>query len=156
MLQIVIPTYKILQLENLVLDYNGTLACDGVLCVGVRGRLDDLGKQLRIHVLTADTFGKARAGLEGIQCEILVLENAQQAESKLAYVEQLGFERCVCIGNGRNDCLMLKVAALAIAVIGREGAATETLMAADIAVPDIVAALDLLRNPLRLIATLRD
>lgn len=156
MLQIEVPTYKILQLEHLVLDYNGTLACDGALCVGARGRLDDLGKQLQIHVVTADTFGKARAALEGIQCEILVLESAQQADSKLAYVEKLGFDKCVCIGNGRNDRLMLKATTLGIAVIGREGVAIETLLAADIAVPDIVAALDLLRNPLRLVATLRD
>jgi hypothetical protein len=49
MLDITIPGYRQLQLHHLVLDFNGTLAFDGVLCVGVRGRLDDLGKQLQIH-----------------------------------------------------------------------------------------------------------
>ena len=155
MLQIVVPTYKIFQLDHLVLDYNGTLACDGSLCAGVSSRLNELANQLQIHVVTADTFGTARTALQGIRCEIMVLEGARQAENKLAYIEKLGFDKCVCIGNGRNDCLMLKAATLGIVVTGEEGVAVETMMAADVAVQNIAAALDLLRNPLRLVATLR-
>jgi len=61
----------------------------------------------------------------------------------------------VAIGNGRNDHLMLGKAALGIAVILGEGAAIETLEAADVATTSITAALDLLISPKRLIATLR-
>ena len=50
---------------------------------------------------------------------------------------------------------MLEGAALGIAVIQAEGAAGETLMAADVVAPGILEALDLLANPLRLVATLR-
>ena len=50
---------------------------------------------------------------------------------------------------------MLQAAALGIAVIGPECAAAEALAAADIVAPNILAALDLLLNPLRLVATLR-
>ena len=144
-----------MQIEHLVLDYNGTLACDGDLVVGVKSRLNDLAKEVGVHVVTADTFGKVRAALEGVHSELVVLDSLQQAESKLAYVEKLGSDRTVAIGNGRNDRLMVKAAALGIVVIGGEGAAIETLMAADIIVPDAVAALELLRHPLRLVATLR-
>ena len=59
------------------------------------------------------------------------------------------------MGNGRNDALMLKEAALGIAVIQEEGGAVETLLAADIVTHSVLVALDLLLNPLRLTATLR-
>jgi soluble P-type ATPase len=61
----------------------------------------------------------------------------------------------VSIGNGRNDQLMLKASALGIAVILAEGIAAETLLASDVVCTSIIDALDLLRNPLRLTATLR-
>jgi hypothetical protein len=46
-------------------------------------------------------------------------------------------------------------AALGIAVVLGEGAAVEALLAADVAAPSIIAALELLTDPLRLVATLR-
>jgi soluble P-type ATPase len=61
----------------------------------------------------------------------------------------------VCVGNGRNDRLMLQVAGLGIVVVQAEGAAVQTALAADILSPDILTALDLLIHPLRLVATLR-
>ena len=155
MIETTIPGYKTLTLQHLVLDYNGTLACDGDLIKGVRDRLTDLARRLRIHVITADTFGKVRASLSGIPCELTILPLENQDEGKRAYVQQLGPEATVSIGNGRNDCLMLETAALGIVVVQEEGAATRTVMAADIVCPNILSALDLLTNPKRLIATLR-
>ena len=61
----------------------------------------------------------------------------------------------MAVGNGRNDRLMLKEAALGIALLQAEGAAGEALLAADVVAPDILAALDLLLAPDGLIATLR-
>ena len=46
-------------------------------------------------------------------------------------------------------------AALGIGVVGFEGAAVDALQASDIVAPGIQSALDLLLNPLRLVATLR-
>lgn len=155
MIEISIPGYREFRFEHLVLDYNGTLACDGELLVGVGMRLNELARNLRVHVLTADTFGKARAGLAGIHCELSILAAGNEAESKRAYVEKLGAQQNVCIGNGRNDRLMLEAATLAVAVLGAEGTATETITAAHVVTPDIIAALDLLTHPLRLTATLR-
>ena len=155
MIRIEIPGWKLLRLEHLVLDYNGTLACDGDLLTGVRSRLDDLAKHVQIHVLTADTFGKAHVALNGIQCQLCVLPAEHQDTGKLNYVQKIGADNTVCIGNGRNDRLMLKAAALGVLIVGKEGAATDTLMASDVVAPNIVAALDLLLHPLRLVATLR-
>lgn len=155
MIEVAIPGYKELKLKYLVLDFNGTLSCDGKLLEGVKERLEALSEDLEIHVLTADTFGRAQAQLEGIPCELFVLPLKGQDRGKLEYIERLGSKLTVCVGNGRNDRLMIEGAALGIAVVLDEGAAVETLMAADVVCSSIFSALDLLSNPLRLVATLR-
>lgn len=155
MLRIDIPGLKPLILTHLVLDFNGTLACDGRLLEGVRERLEVLAKDLEIHILTADTFGTVREVLAGIPCRTGVVPAGGQAEAKARYVEDLERHGVAAVGNGRNDRLMLQNAALGIAVIQEEGAATGTLLAADVAVTHIHHALDLLIHPLRLAATLR-
>jgi soluble P-type ATPase len=155
MLRIEIPGHEALLLRNLVLDFNGTLACDGVLIDGVAKRVQRLAAVIAIHVVTADTFGKARTALAGMPVRLEVLPPANQDQAKLAYVQRLGCDHVVAIGNGRNDRLMLEAAALGIVVVQREGAATDALRAADIVCIHIVDALDLLVHPLRLSATLR-
>ena len=45
--------------------------------------------------------------------------------------------------------------ALGIALVQREGGAAEAIASADAVVPDILDAFELLRNPKRLVATLR-
>ncbi len=155
MIEISIPGYKKLQLKHLVMDYNGTLACDRRLINGVKEALEDLADTIEIHVLTADTFGKVQAGLKEVDCKLSILPEDNQDVGKLEYIKRLNSEFTVCIGNGRNDSLMLKEAALGIAVILEEGAALETLIAADVVCTSIVSALELLANPLRLTATLR-
>lgn len=155
MLEIDIPGYKTLRLEHLLLDYNGTLAYDGELLDGVDVDLSQLSHNLHIHILTGDTFGRAREELSGIPCELVILSAYNQDSAKLDYLQRLGAKNCAAIGNGRNDRLMLKTAELAIAVAQHESVAVEALMAADILVPNIGAALGLLLHPLRLMATLR-
>jgi len=155
MIEISIPGYKTLRLEHLVLDYNGTLACDGEMIPGVKEGLVALSDLLEIHVLTADTFGKVESGMKGIPCRVTVLPVENQDLGKLGYVQKLNPLHTVCIGNGRNDRLMLKASVLGIAVVLGEGAAVATLTDADVVCTSIIAALDLLKNPLRLTATLR-
>jgi soluble P-type ATPase len=155
MIEIAIPGWKELHLQYLVLDLNGTLSCDGQLLGGARERLIALAARLRIHVLTADTFGQAQGELAGLPCEVTILPQGRGDLAKREFVRQLGPEQVVAIGNGRNDRLMLEEAVLGMAVVLREGAAAETLRAADIVLSNIDDALDLLAHPLRLVATLR-
>ena len=150
-----IPGFGKLALNHLVLDYNGTIAFDGRPLNGVKKGLQTLSAELEIHVLTADTFGEVRNMLADAPCKVWVLPPGRQDEGKLAYVERLGPEHTVAIGNGRNDGLMLAAAALGIAVVLGEGAAMQTVLAADVCCTSIVSALELLLNPLRLVATLR-
>ncbi len=154
MLEIAIPGRPALQLAHLVLDFNGTLAIDGTLIAGAAECIERLARCMMIHVVTADTFGHAREQLAGLPCALEILPPQAQAERKRDYVERLD-AGTACIGNGVNDHLMMHAAALAIAVIQREGAAVATLSAADVVVHDIVDAFELLLNPLRLAATLR-
>jgi soluble P-type ATPase len=155
MLEVTIPGFGALRLKHAVLDYNGTIAVDGRILPGVRRRLRTLSRRLDIHVVTADTFGAAGAALAGLPCRVSVLSSRGQDRAKLAYVKRLGAARTVCVGNGRNDRLMLKAAALGIAVLQKEGAAASALAAADLVLPNITDALDALEHPLRLIASLR-
>ena len=155
MLETIIPGHKTLLLSYLVLDYNGTIACDGRLINGVRERLEELSKSLSIHILTADTFGSVQKEMTCIPCEVVVIGIENKSQAKADYVRQLGLQKTVTVGNGRNDALMLKEAVLGIAVIQEEGATVETLMAADIVTRSILDALDLLLHALRLTATLR-
>jgi len=155
MIEIVIPGYHSLQLEHLVLDYNGTLAVDGRLIRGVARKLAELSQRLRLHIITADTHGTAARHIEGIACQLSIIPPNLQAEAKRDFVQALGAEQTVCVGNGRNDRLMLEAASLGIAIIQDEGASGEAVRAADVIVHSIHDALDLLLNPLRLVATLR-
>lgn len=155
MLTIEIPDFPPLQLEHLVLDYNGTLAADGRMLDGVRERLVQLSASLQLHVVTGDTFGTAREALQGLPCNVTRLGESGQRELKRHYINALTPTRVVCVGNGRNDHDMMTVAALAIAVVQLEGASAETLMAAHVVARGICDALDLLLQPKRLVATLR-
>ncbi|MDJ0810792.1 MAG: HAD hydrolase family protein, partial [Desulfobacterales bacterium] len=140
---------------HLVMDYNGTLAVDGEIEPGVTQALATLSPQMSIHVVTADTFGLAADRLAGCPVQLSVLSPGDQDVAKRNYVDALGAENTVAIGNGRNDRLMLQHAGLGVAVILDEGAAFETLAAADVVCRGILPALDLLTRPLRLKATLR-
>lgn len=155
MAHITIPGLTTLSIDYLVLDFNGTLAVDGQLREGVAERLTALSGDMDIHILTADTFGTVADAFKDLPCTVSILESGCQDQAKLNYVKILGAAHTVCIGNGRNDHLMLKEAALGIAVILEEGAATVTLTAADMITTRITDALDLLLKPKRLIASLR-
>ena len=155
MLTIDIPGNKVLKLSHLVLDYNGTLAVDGSVISGVRERLNTLAESLTVHVITADTFGKAAENLKNINCRLTILDKGNQQQQKADFIKKLGEQNTVAIGNGLNDALMLKEASLGIAIIQQEGAAFKTLQSADVVINNITDALDLLLNPMRLKATLR-
>lgn len=155
MIEIKVPGFGALKFMHLVLDYNGTIACDGKLIAGVDERIRQLAQDLRIHVLTADTFGSVRESLSQLPCIVSIIPGENQAEAKADYVADLGAENCVCVGNGRNDAVMLAAARLGIAVVQTEGCAGAAIMHADVLVRGILDALDLLLHPLRLVATLR-
>jgi P-type E1-E2 ATPase len=155
MLSITIPGFGDLDLHTLVLDVNGTLTTDGTLVPGVHQRLAALRQDLEVRLLTADTRGTAAALAEGLDLILVRVQSPGETEAKRAYIESIGAQHVVAIGNGANDAAMLASARLGIAVIGHEGAAARTLGLADVVVCHVSDALDLLIDPVRLISTLR-
>lgn len=155
MIEINIPGRGELRLEHLVTDVNGTLAIDGQLIPGVAKQIGALSDRLTIHMLTADTHGRQALIDQQLNLTAIRIQPGNESEQKAEYVRRLGAESVVAIGQGANDAAMLKEAALGICVLSQEGAATEALLASDIVMPGISAALELLDKPLRIIASLR-
>ena len=155
MIELTIPGREPLRLQHLVTDVNGTLALDGMLMDGLTERIASLRDRLVVHLLTADTHSGQSLIDQQLDLTATRLTAGEEQTQKRLYVEQLGADSVVAIGQGANDALMLKAAALGICVMSPEGAAAETLIACDIVVPNIMAAFDLLDKPLRIVATLR-
>lgn len=160
MIEITIPGFKTLAIAHLVLDVNGTLALDGKLLPGVAKQLAALRSQVQIHLVTADTHGRQaeidrQLGLTATILPPTAPPDPTQLSLKAHYVHQLGAESVAAIGNGNVDAAMLELAGLGIAVLGPEGLATRALQAADLVCASIEDALELLRRPDRLRATLR-
>jgi len=155
MIELHIPGSGVLKLEHLVSDVNGTLAVDGVLLEGLPRLLAQLRDRLEIHLLTADTHGRQATIDQQLNLRAVRIQSGDEIGQKTAYVKNLGCEKVVAIGQGANDAGMLKAAALGICVLSAEGAAVETLLSADLVVPDIITALQLLEKPVRIVASLR-
>ncbi len=155
MIEFTIPGRGELKLEHLVLDVNGTLALDGKLIDGVEQALAGLRDRLEIHLVTADTLGRQAEIDRQLGLQAVRLRPGGEVEQKAAFVRQLGAEKTAAIGQGANDAGMLREAAIGIAVLSREGLSADARNAADLVVPDILAALELFDKPLRIVASLR-
>ena len=154
-MKIVIPEYKTLNVDTIFLDFNGTIAVDGIVPQSVKERLQILGEEFRIYVLTADTHGKAEEQCEGLPVILHTFPSGNARDYKKEILKSMGGKHSVAIGNGRNDELMLKEAALGIGVMDREGMCAGVFKSADLVVRSMQDALDLLIYPSRIIAGLR-
>ncbi len=155
MIELSVPGRGTIALNHLVCDVNGTIAFDGNLMDGVARSMKILRDRLEVHLVTADTHGRQSQIDFQLALTAHILQAGDEARQKAVLVESLGADHVVAIGQGANDSQMLRAAALGICVLSREGTSAEALQAADIFVPDILSALELLEKPLRLIATLR-
>lgn len=155
MIELSIPSYGTITLEHLVLDLNGTIAVGGEIIEGVAEGIAALAGTLKPVLVTADTRGTADEIGARLGLDVRVIPGTWEAGEKLELVQELGADRVVAVGNGSNDALMFKSAAVGICVIGAEGASRVAVEAADVVVTDIRHALGLLAEPTRLLATLR-
>jgi len=154
-IEIAVPGWRNLRLENVLFDLNGTLACDGRIAAPTRERLASLAKHATIYIMSADTHGTLERETAGLPVRVRRTEPGPGAAQKLALLRELGVQNTVAVGNGHNDVEMLRAAALALAILGPEGAAMQALLVADAVFATIDDALDSLLYPRRLVATLR-
>jgi P-type E1-E2 ATPase len=155
MIELNIPGRGLVQLEYLVCDVSGTLALDGQLLDGIARALTNLRDRLELHLVTADTHGRQAIIDQQLNLKAHRIQANHEAEQKAAFIQSLGADKVIAIGQGANDAAMLKAAQIGVCVFSREGAAVEALLAADLVVTDIFTALELLEKPIRLVATLR-
>jgi len=156
MIKIVIPGWGNMEIENMVLDLNGTIATDGKISSEVKEKINHLSEKVKIYIFTADTQGTASEEISNMEVELVKVSEEDSAEVKLRALESLDPTRTIAVGNGNNDQLILKEAALSIAVLGDEGMSVSAMKNADIVAKNISVALDLFLKPKRLTATLRE
>ncbi len=150
-----IPGFGDYDIEKLILDLNGTITLDGKIIDGVFERIKELSKSFSIFVATADTNRNAKDIVKGLNVRLFKIEKGKEKEQKFELLLKIGKDKTVAVGNGANDSLILREAAVGICVVGKEGAAKEAILSSDIVVFDIKDALDILLFPKRAIATLR-
>jgi soluble P-type ATPase len=150
-----VPGYRTLIIENVVMDFNGTIAVDGHMKDSVKERIIRLSGQYQVYVITSDTQGTAAKELAGLPVTLKIFDNSNAGECKRHIVEELGGDRCACVGNGDNDRFMFQKAVLSIAVLETEGLYVPILSDADLLVKSSEDALDLLLDTKRLISGLR-
>jgi len=151
-----IPGRGNMEIENILLDLNGTIATDGKIPLDVREKINLLSEKVTIYILTADTQGTAEEEVRGMNADMIKIAEEDSKNRKFEFLKSFDFEKTVAIGNGNNDHLILKEAALGIAVLGDEGISASAMKNADVIVKNISDSLDLFLKPKRLIATLRE
>jgi len=144
-----IPGFGLVKLEHLVSDFTGTLSVDGRLLPGVKDRLNRIAEFLKIHILTADTFGRRGVHWGESSARSVSSKGNAMISRKKAMCTCWGAEKVIALGNGKNDRSMLSAARIGVAVCLHEGCATEAITSADILVMSSVDALDLLLKPKR-------
>jgi soluble P-type ATPase len=142
-----------IEIKNIVLDFNGTVAKDGKVFEEVKNKIIKLAENFNIYVLTSDTHGNAAKELAGLPVKLQILKTGNHTKEKEEFVKNL--KNTFAVGNGSNDSLMLNVADIGVCVINEEGASSKSIINSDIVCKSITDALGLLENPKRIVATLR-
>ena len=150
-----IPGREQIEIKHVIFDYNGTIAIDGKLIKDVKAKINQFAETIHFHVITADTYGTVAAELEGVNCTLVNLSSSAQFKRKTDYLNHLGANHTLSVGNGYNDKALLKQSRLGIALIQAEGVCTETLLSSDIVCLSIMDVFAYLETPNRLKATLR-
>jgi soluble P-type ATPase len=155
MINLDIPGWGNIDIENVAFDLNGTLAIDGKMSAEVKERINALSEKVKVYILTADTHGTANDEIRDIDVSWVKITEEDTAKGKMEFLKTINPENTVAIGNGDNDHLLLREAALGIAVMSEEGISTLAIKEADLVVRNITDAFNLFLKPKRLIATLR-
>jgi P-type E1-E2 ATPase len=155
MIAISIPGRASYEIAHIVCDVNGTLALDGNLLSGVANRIIQLRTHAQVHLITANTFAMQEKIDRILGFPSIRLQPGNETAQKAAFVESLNADTVIAIGQGANDAGMLAKAAIGLGILSKEGIARESLLAADLLLPDIMSAFDCLENPQRIIASLR-
>jgi soluble P-type ATPase len=71
MITIDVPGWGNMDIENILLDLNGTIATDGKIPAEVRGKINSLSDKVSIYILTADTQGTADEEMRDLKAKLI-------------------------------------------------------------------------------------
>jgi len=148
------PGQSDLEIEFILIDFEGTLASDRRVHPKAKDKINLLSKRTKIYILTAEEKERVEEVLRKVKAEIIYLTQGESSQKKLDLLRRLGPSRTVAIGNGMDDVSMVEEAGLGVCVLGKEGTSSEAMKKADVVFMNILDALDFLLKPLRQKATL--
>ncbi len=148
------PGQSNLEIEYILIDFEGTLAQDRRVHPKAKDKINLLSKRAKIYILTAEGKEPVEEALRKVKAEIKYLTQGESSQRKLDLLRQLGPAKTVAIGNGIDDVPMIEEAALGVCILGKEGISSEAMKKADVVFMNILDALDFLLKPLRQKATL--
>jgi soluble P-type ATPase len=148
------PGQGSLEIEFILIDFEGTLASDRRVHPKAKDKINLLSKHAKIYILTKQEKEHAEEVLKKVKAEILYLTEGESSQKKLDLLRQLGPTRTIAVGNGVDDVPMIEEAIMGICVLGKEGTFSKAMKKADVVFMNILDALDFLLKPLRQKATL--
>ncbi len=148
------PGKEPLELEYVLIDFEGTLASDRRVHPKAKDKINLLSKRASVLIFVKGEREVVEEALKKVKAEIIYLSEGQSSARKLERLRQSGEHRTVAIGNGADDASFLEKAGLGICVVGKEGASGEALRNSDLVFTSVLDALDFLLKPLRQKATL--
>jgi soluble P-type ATPase len=143
------PGQSPLEIEFVLLNFEGTLATDRRVHPKAKDKLNLLSKRCKIYILAKGEQEAIRAILKKVKAEVIYLTEGEASQGKLDLLRQVGAARTVAIGNGVDDVAMIEEAGLSICIIGVQGTSAEAIKKADVVFTDILYAFDFLLKPMR-------
>jgi soluble P-type ATPase len=148
------PGQEPLEIDFILIDFEGTLASDCRVHPKAKDKVNLLAKRAKIYILTKEKKEHVEEVLRKVKAEIVYLAEGESSKKKLDLLRQLGVTRTVAIGSGADDGPMMEEAVFGLCAIGKAGASAEAVENADVVFTDILDALDFLLKPLRQKVTL--
>ncbi len=143
------------EIENIVFDYNGTIAINGEIISGILEKIVKLTEVFNVAIITADTFNTVRKAFKNTNVNIHIIDNENGMIQKKEFIKNIGSNKTIALGNGRNDELMLKESIISVAILNDEGVSLKALNSADFLLKDINHFFEMIEEPKKLIAILR-
>ena len=144
---------ELINIKNIILDLNGTLANYGKVTDETKSLIKKL-KQLKYNIvlISGDIRGNASVIAKDLNIELLL---GSSSDEKAKQMKAFEYEETAAIGNARIDIGTFQNAKISIATIQAEGIHTGILEHVDILVNSVEDALNLFIETKSLEATLR-
>lgn len=154
MITILRPGQDPIEIDFILIDFEGTLALDRRVHPKAKDKINLLSKRVKIYILTKEGKERVEEALKKVKAEIIFITEGKASQQKLNLLHQLGATRTVAIGNGIDDVSMIEEAGFGLCVLSKEGTFSEAMNKANVVFMNILDALDFLLKPLRQKATL--